>query len=205
MDHTTISLFRYANAFRVVPAFELKRIFEFAPTYAQHVDGFSAGDQVQFTMGKLPRRASTSRLVRNAAVRFKMLGEYGTTCTFTGNDMMSLDGLRSAVEVGHVRPLKFYGRDHIQNVLPMSSLANWAWDEGLVPIGRRAELLARGLPEGTRALFAKCREIRFPKDLRVWPLEENFEFHRVNIFERSLKEREQTLLELRRLHGDSPL
>jgi predicted restriction endonuclease len=120
--------------------------------------------------------------------------------------MHSLDGQRHAVQVGHVRPLGFYGKDNLQNVLPMSSVANWGWDEGLISSHNKGKvLLASGLTESTRQLFGKCEQITLPKDLRYWPLGENFEFHRDVIFQRSRQEREKVRIALARLRGDGTL
>lgn len=145
----------------------------------------------------------SSRIARNELIRFRMISQYGTTCPFILNDMQSLDGQRYAIQVGHVRPLGFYGKDNLQNVLPMSSIANWGWDEGLISsLNNGKVLLASGLTESTRQLFGKCEQIALPKDLSYWPESQNFEFHRDVIFERSLQEREKVRLALARLHGD---
>lgn len=190
--------YRYAHPFRVVPDFELKRIFQLTPKFAVENSGFAEEAQAEFSVATLPRRAKTSKLVRSAAVRFEMLLHYGRRCPFTFELVESLDGLRCALQVGHLRPLGFGGGDHIQNVLPMSGSANWAWDEGLISLENGGRLLfAAGITDGVRSRFDGCERIHFPADARVWPRAENLEFHRDVIFQRSAAEREHSLHMLR--------
>lgn len=190
--------YRYAHPFRVVPDFELRRIFELTPKFARELPGFAEDGQAQFNFVALPRRAKTSKLVRSAAVRFEMLLHYGRRCPFTFELFESLDELRCALQVGHLRPLRFGGKDHIQNVLPMSGLANWAWDEGLISLKNNGTLLfAAGIKDSARQRFDGCDRILFPKDTRIWPLAENLEFHRDVIFESSAADRERYLQQLR--------
>lgn len=182
--------YRYAHPFRVVPDFELGRIFELTPKFVSEVPGFAEDGQAEFSVATLPRRAKTSKLVRSAAVRFEMLLHYGKRCPFTLELFESLDELRCALQVGHLRPLRFGGRDHIQNVLPMSGLVNWAWDEGVISLRNNGTLLfAAGIKDSARHRFDGCERILFPKDARVWPFAENLEFHRDVIFDSSAADR----------------
>lgn len=195
--------YRYAHPFRVVPDFELRRIFELTPKFAPENSGFSEDAQAGFNFETLPKRAKTSKLVRSAAVRFEMLLHYGRRCPFTQELFESLDGLRCALEVGHLRPLRFGGKDHIQNVLPMSGLANWAWDEGLISLKNNGTLLfAGGIRDNERQRFEGCERVLFPKDARIWPHSENLEFHRDVIFESSAADRERYLRQLRARSDD---
>lgn len=190
--------YRYAHPFRVVPDFELRRIFELRPRFALENSGFAEDTQAAFNVATLPKRAKTTKLVRSAAVRFEMLLHYGRQCPFTFELFESLDGLRCALQVGHLRPLRFGGKDHVQNVLPMAGLANWAWDEGLISLKNNGTLLlAAGLKDSARLRFDGCERIRFPDDARVWPKAENLEFHRDVIFQRSAAERDHSLQKLR--------
>jgi len=199
-EHHNQPFFRYAHPFRIIPDFELRRIFDLAPKFEFGIPGFGEDAQASFNLETLPKRAKTSRLVRSAAVRFDMLLHYGRLCPFTFERGDSLDGLRCSLQVGHLRPLRFGGKDHIQNVLPMSGFANWAWDEGLISLSNGGKLmLAKGISESTRKNFKNCKEIRLPEDPRVWPNTENLEFHRDVIFQRSFAEREQSAQQIRAL------
>jgi predicted restriction endonuclease len=151
-----------------VPDFELRRLFELTQRFAGESPGFAEDSQAEFSLATLPKRTKTSKFVRRAAVRFEMLLHYGKQCPFTFELGESLDELRCALEVGHLRPLRFGGKDHIQNVVPMSGFANWAWDEGLISLKNDGTLLfAAGIKESTRRRFDGCKRILFPRDARV--------------------------------------
>ena len=201
-EHDNQPFYRYAHPFRIVPDFELRRIFELTPKFTLDNLGFGEEAQVDFSAEMLPKRVRTSKLVRSAAVRFQMLLHYGRQCPFTRDVGESLDGLRCELQVGHLRPLKFGGKDHIQNVLPMSGFTNWAWDEGLICLENGGKLLlAAGIKDSTRRRFDGCERIRFSEDARMWPNAENLEFHRDVIFQRSAAERALSLEQLQAGRG----
>jgi hypothetical protein len=125
--------------------------------------------------------------VRLRMLRVRMLELYGPKCPFTGEVHQSLDGRRFEVQLGHLYPLSLGGLDVLANTMPMSGLANWAWDEGLISLTNGGRiLLAEGIAPDTAHRLSANRQIEFPKDPRSWPKAEFLEQHRNLVFGRGV-------------------
>lgn len=141
----------YSGAIRAVLPRELARLMQLEDSFQQELLGFreAGGDEMGHPKGTRRRR---SEIWRRAVVRFQMLEHYGPRCSFTDGFDISLDGLRYAVEVGHIWALKLGGPDIVQNVLPMSKRVSWLWDESILG------MLNNGTPRVSSRASARDRE-----------------------------------------------
>ena len=131
------------------------------------------------------QRSSVTRIDRDRLVRFRMLELHGSRCLFSGAAHHSLDGRRHAVQVGHLLPLKHGGPDVLQNVMPMSAIVNWLWDEGIITLLNSGVIrISDRASDEDRAVIGGRHQIAFPKDPRFWPRAEYLEAHRDLIFDR---------------------
>lgn len=98
--------------------------------------------------------------------------------------VVAVNGLSCDTQVGHLIPLRYDGPDVIENILPMNSNANWAWDQGLTGLSNSGRILvASNAPSANRRAYEAGRMIRFP-GTTSWPRPEYLEWHRDMIFEK---------------------
>lgn len=128
------------------------------------------------------RRASRSFLIRNPKLRYDVFDTYGTRCVFSGTVFRGLKQGRITTQVGHLVPLRKGGPDELTNALPMSPIANWLWDEGIISLDNAGKILiSKDACADTRAFVQSRTSIPF-KDPRTWPRAECLSWHRDNIF-----------------------
>ena len=91
--------------------------------------------------------------------------------------VVAVNGLSCDTQVGHLIPLRYDGPDVIENILPMNSNANWAWDQGLIGLSNSGRILvASNAPSANRRAYEAGRMIRFP-GTTFWPRPEYLEWH----------------------------
>jgi hypothetical protein len=150
--------------------------------YLRELLGIPSGTS-EATLFEDSRRASRTYRVRNPRLRYDVLETYGSRCVFSGTVFCGLTLGRVATQVGHLVPLRNGGADEISNALPMSPLANWLWDEGVISLNNLGEILiSRKACTDTRTFIRPGTSIPF-KDPKTWPRPEYLSWHRDNIFE----------------------
>jgi len=176
----------YSRAIRAISPRELTRLIELEDSFQQEPKGFREPgiDEVDQATDARRRR---SEIRRRSIVRFQMLEHYGPRCCFTGELDVSLDGLRYAVEVGHIWALKLDGPDIVQNVLPMSRRVNWLWDEGILSMLNDGTPLVSSRASGRdKETLSRYERIAFPLSPLYWPRPEYIEAHRDLVFEKGI-------------------
>lgn len=141
-------------------------------------------DSTTDPLGKSPNLAERRVQLRDPYLRFDMLSIYGPTCVFTGQNHTGILLGRYATQIGHIVPLRNGGPDEITNVLPMSPIANWLWDEGVIALSIDGTIAVHetACPD-TQKLVRSGRKIAF-KDPRIWPRPEYITWHREHIYGR---------------------
>ncbi|MFO7605439.1 MAG: hypothetical protein R6W72_03920 [Desulfurivibrionaceae bacterium] len=124
---------------------------------------------------------------RIAALGFDsaLLELYGHRCAICGIKMMTLEG-QSAVGVNRIIPRRIGGSDHPNNGLALCRMCGWSFDNGLIGIGEKYEVL---IPAAIRLngnlpahmLIFKGRSITRIKPESFRPSQDNLSWHRQNI------------------------
>lgn len=78
-------------------------------------------------------RAQCSRLIRDQALRPKVIELWGPSCAACGLELCSVDGAFE-VEVAHIRPVSEDGPDWPTNTLPLCRTHHWAFDRHLFSV-----------------------------------------------------------------------
>ncbi len=124
---------------------------------------------------------------RIAALGFDsaLLELYGHRCATCGIKMMTLEG-QSAVGVNRIIPQRVGGSDHPNNGLALCRMCGWSFENGLIGIGEKYEVL---IPAAIRLngnlpahmLIFKDRGITKIKPESFRPSQDNLSWHRQNI------------------------
>ncbi len=178
----------YSRTIRVVSKHELERLVAMSEVGEEPQRQFaeSALELEPHSVLLPSRKRQAFKLIRRSIVRFQMLESYGPRCAFTDAYHPSLDGLRFAVQVGHLLPLRYGGPDILQNVVQMDGRVNWQWDEGIFTMRPdRTPIVSSKASSETRAELERFGRIHFPEDPRHWPKAEYLEAHRDLVFEKT--------------------
>jgi putative restriction endonuclease len=131
----------------------------------------------------LERRAErilSSRLIRDAAFRNRVLEAYDDTCAVTGLRIVNGGG-RAEAQAAHIVPVSEGGPDVVQNGIALSATAHWLFDRYLISIGEdwRVLISHNKVPPELRALFTcQGEQMRLPQDRTRWPHPRFVEMHR---------------------------
>ncbi len=130
--------------------------------------------------------------VRDQGFRKAVVRIYDHRCAFCGVRMLTSDG-HTAVEAAHIIPWSLVGRvmpypiDDPHNGMALCRLCHWSFDEGLMGVSTRYQVLISGemriiqnLPGHLQNL--ENRPIIGPVEPDLWPYVESIEWHRQNIF-----------------------
>ena len=116
-------------------------------------------------------RVLSSRIVRDAAFRRKVLDAYDDTCAATGLRIVNGGG-RAEAQAAHIVPVEEGGPDAVQNGIALSATAHWLFDCHLISIGEDWRLLVshNKVPAELRELMtSQMQGIRLPRDRSKWP------------------------------------
>jgi len=100
--------------------------------------------------------------------------------------MLTPDG-HTVVEAAHIKPWSEGRDDRPTNGLALCRLCHWSFDEGLMSVGVKYEVLVskrvqieQNLPG--HVLTLRDRHIFTPTEDQYWPAQDNLEWHRVKYF-----------------------
>lgn len=177
--------YTYSRALRAISPYEMERL--------GHVDEVSRqpgfADNAAHAEPPATHLGWSTRKVRLRAklLRDRLIGLYGPQCVLTEKLYTKLDARFFETQTGHVVAIGYGGPDIIQNTLPMSCIANWHWDNGLISLTNSGDILLTSKASAdTKALFEHGRRIRFANS-QVWPKAEYLEWHRDHIFEKGFQ------------------
>jgi putative restriction endonuclease len=130
--------------------------------------------------------ADTFVRIRDQGFRKAIVSIYDHRCALCGIRMLTLDG-HTVVEAAHIKPRSESRDDKPTNGLSLCRLCHWSFDEGLMSVGAKYEVLVsrrvqieQNLPG--HILTLRDRTIFTPIQYKYWPAQDNLDHHRVKTF-----------------------
>ena len=124
--------------------------------------------------------------VRDQGFRKAIVSLYEHRCALCGIRMLTPDG-HTVVEAAHIKPWSEGHDDRPTNGLALCRHCHWSFDEGLMSVGDKYEVLVskrvqieRNLPG--HILTLRDRHIFTPTEDQYWPAQDNFDYHRSKTF-----------------------
>ena len=128
----------------------------------------------------------TNGKVRYQGFRKAIVTLYQHRCALCGIRMLTPEG-HTVVEAAHIRPWNQSRDDRPTNGLALCRLCHWSFDNGLMSVGKKYEVLVskrvqveRNLPG--HILTLSDRNIFTPSEEKYWPSQANLDWHRHNSF-----------------------
>jgi len=123
---------------------------------------------------------------RDQGFRKTIVFLYDYRCALCGIRMLTSDG-HTVVEAAHIIPWVESHDDRPTNGLSLCRLCHWSFDEGLMSVGKKYEVLVSGRGQVDRnlpghILTLRDRSIFTPEENRFWPAQKNLDFHRRKYF-----------------------
>ena len=123
---------------------------------------------------------------RDQGFRKAIVSLYQHRCALCGIRMLTPEG-HTVVEAAHVKPWSESHDDMPTNGMALCRLCHWSFDEGLMSVGKKYEVLVskrvqveQNLPG--HILTLRDRSIFTPEEDKFWPAQKNLDFHRRNYF-----------------------
>ena len=124
--------------------------------------------------------------IRDQGFRKAIVTLYEHRCALCGIRMLTPDG-HTVVEAAHIKPWSEGHDDKPTNGLALCRLCHWSFDEGLMSVGVKYEVLVskrvqieQNLPG--HVLTLRDRHIFTPNEDQYWPTQENLDYHRSKTF-----------------------
>lgn len=127
--------------------------------------------------------------VRDQGFRRAIVRIYQRRCAFCGVKLITVDG-HSAVEAAHIIPWSLTHNDDLHNGMALCKLCHWTFDEGLVGVSARYQVLVSTevrLTSNTpgHLLTLESRPILGPEESELLPSLEALGWHRDNVFRKN--------------------
>jgi len=124
--------------------------------------------------------------VRDQGFRKAIVTLYEHRCSLCGIRMLTPEG-HTIVDAAHVKPWSESRNDRPTNGVALCKLCHWSFDEGLMSVGTEYEVLVSRVVNVSQnfpghILTLSGRNIIKPDDVRFWPGQENFEWHREKVY-----------------------
>jgi len=124
--------------------------------------------------------------VRDQGFRKAIVSLYEHRCALCGIRMLTPDG-HTVVEAAHIKPWSEAHDDRPTNGLALCRLCHWSFDEGMMSVGIKYEVLVskrvqieQNLPG--HILTLRDRHIFTPTEDQYWPAQDNLDYHRKSKF-----------------------
>ena len=146
--------------------------------------GLVDASDLELAVDRPVREFMTSRAVRDAAFRFRVVEQvYAGRCAFTGLMLTNGNG-RSEADAAHIRPVASGGPDSVRNGIALSKTVHWAFDRGLVSMSDEGRILVveRGIDEGFRRALVPSGSALLPEDVEERPHAAFLRWHRENTY-----------------------
>ena len=124
--------------------------------------------------------------VRDQGFRKAIVTLYEHRCAMCGIRMLTPQG-HTVVEAAHVIPWKDSQDDRPSNGMSLCRLCHWSFDEGLMSVGEKYEVLVSKHVKQERnfpghMLTLSDRSIFKPEKKQYWPAQDNLEWHREKVY-----------------------
>ena len=126
------------------------------------------------------------RKARDQGFRKAIVTLYEHRCALCGIRMLTPEG-HTVVEAAHVKPWSESYDDMPANGMALCRLCHWSFDEGLMSVGKKYEVLVSKRVQVEQnfpghILTLRDRSIFTPEEDKFWPAQENLEWHRNTYF-----------------------
>ncbi len=132
------------------------------------------------------RESEKAGKARDQGFRKAIVFLYQHRCALCGIRMLTPEG-HTVVEAAHIKPWNKSHDDMPTNGMALCRLCHWSFDEGLMSVGKKYEVLVskrvqveQNLPG--HILTLRDRSIFTPEEDKFWPAQKNLDFHRRNYF-----------------------
>ena len=133
-----------------------------------------------------PQESDTGIRIRDQGFRKAIVTIYEHRCVLCGIRMLTPEG-HSVVEAAHIKPWSESHDDRPTNGLSLCRLCHWSFDEGLMSVGTKYEVMVskrvqieQNLPG--HILTLRDRPIFTPSENQYWPAQGNLDHHRKRKF-----------------------
>ena len=140
------------------------------------------------TYGEEKEESTHEEKVRDQGFRKAIVVLYHHRCALCGIRMLTPDG-HTVVVAAHIKPWSEGHDDRPTNGMALCRLCHWSFDEGLMSVGTKYEVLVstsvqveQNLPG--HILTLRDRSIFKPGEQRFWPGQKNLDWHRKEAFRR---------------------
>jgi len=124
--------------------------------------------------------------VRDQGFRKAVVRIYEHRCAFCGVRMLTSAG-HTAVEAAHIIPWRISQNDNVHNGMALCRLCHWTFDEGMVGVSTKYQVLlskelrvTKNLPG--HLLTVENRQILGPVEDNLWPDLDALKWHRKHVF-----------------------
>jgi putative restriction endonuclease len=133
-----------------------------------------------------PEESETAVRIRDQGFRKAIVTIYDHRCALCGIRMLTPDG-HTVVEAAHIKPWSESHDDLPTNGLSLCRLCHWSFDEGLMSVGFKYEVLVSGRVQTEHnlpghILTLRDRPIFTPTEDQYWPDQDNLDHHRKRKF-----------------------
>jgi len=120
--------------------------------------------------------------VRDPGFRNAVVKTYSHRCALCGVRIITLEG-HTAVEAAHIIPWSLTHNDDIRNGMALCKLCHWGFDEGVVGVSEKYEVITSNLISSENnfpGFIANLsgRQIVGPDERTLWPAQESLSWHR---------------------------
>ena len=151
-----------------------------------NVKAYEYSQKILKVAEKVKEFGQEEKKVRDQGFRKAIVTLYEHRCAMCGIRMLTPEG-HTVVEAAHVVPWKDSHDDRPTNGMSLCRLCHWSFDEGLMSVGEKYEVLVskhvnkeRNFPG--HMLTLSDRSIFKPKEEQYWPAQENLERHRNKVY-----------------------
>lgn len=129
---------------------------------------------------------SSEKKARDQGFRKAIVTLYEHRCALCGIRMLTPEG-HTIVEAAHVKPWAESHDDSPTNGMALCKLCHWSFDEGLMSVGTKYEVLVSQSVNQNQnypghILTLSDRNIIKPEQSNFWPEQDNLGWHRSNVF-----------------------
>ena len=138
--------------------------------------------------GKIEDEPEWQKKIRDSGFRKTIVNLYQHRCALCGIRMLTPEG-HTIVDAAHVKPWKDSFDDRPTNGMALCKLCHWSFDKGLMSVGKEYEVLVSKRVSVEKnypghILTLTDRPIFTPDEEQFWPDQNNFDWHRKNLFRR---------------------
>ena len=139
------------------------------------LDLVAAANRGQPLQETLMPYATISTPIRDQGFRRAVVTAYSHRCAFCGIRMRTVDG-HTAVDAAHIIPWSISHNDDPRNGLTLCKLCHWSFDEGLLGVSHRYQVITSKALTAHNTLHE--RPLVVPVEEALWPDRDALRWHR---------------------------